>query len=223
MGNSLEKVFAEWGKDQCAESANLSGGLKKCYFDRGFSAMSFILFWVIFYQIFFIYHKCYNVPIFQIGKRQAYRERELRQDILVVCATTSFYTTIHYLMPRSYRAGMVSFIAVLRFNIMIMLTFYYLKMASEQIFSRIQYLRFKWTLLFTYAIFMSLMLFSSIAVYVQLDAGTYRPDQLCISWNFLSLRWGEIFCSMVFLIITVFVQIRVEDEFKKKLLKVNFE
>ena len=39
----------------------------------------------------------------------------------------------------------------------------------------------------------------------------------------MSLRWGEVICSIIFLIITVFVQIKVEDEFKKRLLKVNFE
>ena len=39
----------------------------------------------------------------------------------------------------------------------------------------------------------------------------------------MSLKWGELICSMIFLIITVLVQMRIEDDFKKKILKVNFE
>ena len=226
MGN---KFMQDLDTLQCDPLHSLTNdGLKKCYFDRAFSGCNFIIFWILFYQIYFVYHLNYNVPVFQIGMRQKYRTREHRQDILVICAISTFYTTIHYLTWHSYRAKMFSLIIILKFNVMMLITFYYLKMASEQIFQREQYLRFKWSLVATYVFFMTLMIYSMIKIYVLLDLGTSNPDgleadQLCISWNYMSLRWGEVICSIIFLIITVFVQIKVEDEFKKRLLKVNFE
>lgn len=39
----------------------------------------------------------------------------------------------------------------------------------------------------------------------------------------MSFKWGELICATIFLIITVLVQIKIEEDFKRKLLKVNFE
>lgn len=155
--------------------------------------------------------------------RQKFRTREYRQDILIICAISTFYSCIHYLSDYGYRSKTFPIISILKFNSMVLITFYYLKMASEQIFERDQYLRFKTALMATYIFFMSLMIYSMIKIYMIMDSGELETDQLCISWNYMSLRWGEVICSIIFLIITVFVQIRIEDEFKNKLQKVNFE
>ena len=126
MGNAFS-----W---QCEASDNLSDGLKKCYFDRIISLTSFIIFWFLFYQIYFVYYLTYNVPVFQFGRLQKMRTRDYRMDILLICAISSFYTTIHYLAWHEYRSRLFALITIMKFNIMILISYYYLKMASEQIF-----------------------------------------------------------------------------------------
>ena len=118
---------------------------------------------------------------------------------------------------------MFAIVSILKFNIMMLITFYYLKMASEQIFTRTQYIRFKWTLITAYSIFMTLMVYSALNIFIDLYSKAILHSQLCISWHYMSLKWGELICSVIFLIITVLVQIKIEDDFKRKLLKVNFE
>lgn len=46
---------------------------------------------------------------------------------------------------------------------------------------------------------------------------------LCISWTYMLPKWAQMICGLILLILTVLVNIKIEDEFKKKLLKVNFE
>lgn len=65
MGSGLSTLF----ESQCSDHSDLTGGLKMCYFDRGFAVCSFILFILYIYQIVFVYYKCYGVPIIQIGKK----------------------------------------------------------------------------------------------------------------------------------------------------------
>lgn len=72
MGNSWNGFADEmsaWWDEQCANEYNLGNGLKKCYFDRGFALFSFVIFWVLIYQIVWVYHNCYNIPIIQLGRK----------------------------------------------------------------------------------------------------------------------------------------------------------
>ena len=60
-------------------------------------------------------------------------------------------------------------------------------------------------------------------IYHDISSNQIESNQLCISWHYMSLRWGELISSIIFLIITVFIQIRVEEDYQRRLLKVNFE
>ena len=96
-------------------------------------------------------------------------------------------------------------------------------MASEQLFGRRQYLRFKWCLVTTYALFMLLMIFSMASMIMLIEGKFLKADQLCIDWHYMSMRWGMLICPIIFLVFTVIVQIKVEDEFKRQIMKVNLD
>ena len=59
---------------------------------------------------------------------------------------------------------------------MILITFYYLKMASEEIFKRRQYLIFKRVIIVSYLIVMAIM----IGCMVWIITNDYRGRELCV-------------------------------------------
>ena len=59
---------------------------------------------------------------------------------------------------------------------MILITFYYLKMASEEIFKRKQYLIFKRVIIVSYLIVMAIM----IGCMVLIITNDYRGRELCV-------------------------------------------
>jgi hypothetical protein len=190
---------------------------------RIYSLFSFVMFWILFYQWFFVYHMGYNVPIIQFFKLKDYKKRDYRLTILMISCLTSFYTTIHYLMPLSYQTRMFSIEGILRFTIMMLMIFYYITMATQPIFSKKEYSLLKYTLTGLYLFFMVFMIYSSIEVVNLLDHHKLLDTQLCISWNYMSVKWSQILCAFIFLIVAVYIQSRVEEEFKKKLLKINYD
>lgn len=114
-------------------------------------------------------------------------------------------------------------VGIFRFNLMMVIVFYYLKLVAENIYSRDFYNWFKWSLILIYFVFMLTSIYSAITIHVEIDDHRLEFGQLCISWHYQSLKWGELFCSIIFYIVAVLIQIKVEEEFKKKLLKVNFD
>ena len=48
---------------KCSDESYSELSKDKCYLDRSLSGLNFVLFWVLFYQIYFVYHLNYKVPI----------------------------------------------------------------------------------------------------------------------------------------------------------------
>ena len=218
MGNGFGQFFIDWGRDQCSKTNDLKFGLKQCYFDRGFSGISFIIFWILFYQIYFIYYRCFNVSIFQIKKhKRTFQQREWRMDILVVCAITSFYFVIHYLMTHEYRQNFFLIPSILRFNIMMLISFYYLKMASDLIFNKKQYYKFKRLMFSIYFIFMFALITLYVFVATDLSSGKLQLQNICVHKSYLAYKYSELICALIFFIVVVLMNIKVEMAFLKKL------
>ena len=200
------------------------GGKPKCYLDRSLSAINFVIFWVLFYQIYFVYRLTYQVPVIQLRcRKKQYKERDLRQDILLVSAITSFYTTLHYLTWPEYRAKLFGIIVILQFHIAVLIMYYYLSQASEQVFPKHQELKFKFAFGSLYFLFLIILFWSMISIIVMLDANQLNSQQLCISSNYMVIRWLLLIFPIIFLIITAYVQVRIEEDFQRKIEKVNFE
>lgn len=85
---------------------------------------------------------------------------------------------------------------------MILITFYYLKMASEEIFKRKQYLIFKKVIIISYLIVMATM----IGCMVWIKVHNLRGRELCVEPSFIILRFAALICSLIFLIITCFIK-----------------
>ena len=81
------------------------------------------------------------------------------------------YNAFHYFMPTQYRARFFSMIEILRFNIMMLFVSYYLRMASEELFKRKGYLRFKRLLVAMYIVFTCLMLTCGVIAWIELKSG----------------------------------------------------
>ena len=108
-------------------------------------------------------------------------------------------------MLYSYKIEMQQLVSLMRFNIMMLLTFYYIKIASEHIFAKEGQVRLKMIMVGIYAVFMIIMISACVGLAIDLDERNIREDQLCISSYNLMFKWSEIFCSIILLIITAFV------------------
>ena len=144
-------------------------------------------------------------------------------DILVFCAITSFYFVIHYLMTHEYRQNFFLIPSILRFNIMMLISFYYLKMASDLIFNKKQYYQFKRLMFSIYFIFMSALITMYVFVATDLSSGNLQLNNICIHKSYLAYKFSELLCALIFFIVVVLMNIKVEMAFLKKLQRVNFE
>ncbi len=106
------------------------------------------------------------------------------------CALSSLYTFFHYFMPVKYRTRMFWLIEILRFNIMMLFIKYFLNMASEELFKRKQYLKFKTVLWITYGFFTVIMFSSGGYALWDISSNEVEGQDLCRKIYYLSLRWG---------------------------------
>lgn len=105
-------------------------------------------------------------------------------------------------MDKTHRTRTFAVIELLRFNIMMAFIYYFLTAASEELFKRKQYLKYKTILIVTYSLFSVLMLACAIWCYVDVATMHTRGIEFCIKPYYLILRWGPFVASIVFLIYT---------------------
>jgi len=105
---------------------------------------------------------------------------------------------------------------------MLILCVHYLIQAADENFKDIYYIIFKLCLFTLYLIFMIYCIWGSYQVGQILSNFVISPTKLCIVWQHSSLKWVELISSVVFLIITVCVNLKIEINFKNKLHRVDF-
>lgn len=125
------------------------------------------------------------------------------------------YAIIHYrVMEESSRKYFHCILEILRTNVLLLVTFYYLKMASEELFTRQRYLLFKRTILIFYSLFMIFMCIGGIKVYFDIKNGT-TSDEMCINMAYLSFRWGPLLASLLLSVISICIWKTVSKLTKK--------
>jgi hypothetical protein len=115
----------------------------KCNSTMVYSAINLLIILLIVYQIYFVNWLCYRVPIIQKcgDERQS---TDHRQNVLLMALISCLYNVFHYLViDYSNRAKYNSIVEILRTDVLILITFYYLRCASEEILRRRSYLIYK--------------------------------------------------------------------------------
>ena len=116
------------------------------------------------------------------------------------------YAIIHYqIIEESSRKSFHCIIEILRTNVLLLVAFYYLKAASEELFSRARYLLFKRTIIIFYFVFMVFMCVGGVLVYNDIKSGEVTSDQICINVTYLSFRWGPMLASLLLSVISIFI------------------
>jgi len=136
-------------------------------------------------------------------------------DLLLVCLFSTGYNIVHYqFYPEQLRSLYFFIIEILRTNVMVLLTFYYLKMASSLL--KNQYQCFKYILAISYIVLMVMMTECGITLVIKQQKGLYKWNSLCSKIQFLALRWGPVIISFFFLIITFSIHCMIGKQFKKR-------
>ena len=113
------------------------------------------------------------------------------------------YNVFHYLViDYSNREKYNSIVEILRTDVLILMTFYYLRCASEEILRRRSYLIYK-QVIAGFFIFMTVIMISGgIVIFIKLRDGLSSKD-LCLEFQFLSFKWGPIISSFIFFILAI--------------------
>lgn len=146
--------------------------------------------------------KCYRVPIIQKCNNER-RSTDHRQNVLLMALISCLYNVVHYLViPYSYRAKLNSIVDILRTDVLIFITFYYLRCASEEILKRRSYLIYKQVIALFAILITFLMISNGIVIFVKLEEGL-KPRDLCLHMEYLSFKYGPAISSLIFLILAI--------------------
>ena len=127
-GNTMDSNYEQW---------------VKCNTTSVYSLFNIVIMILIVYQIYFVNWLCYRVPIVQKCNSDR-RSTDHRQNVLLMAFISCLYNIIHYLaIPYGKRAAFNSIVEILRTNVLILITFYYLRCASEELLKRRSYLIYK--------------------------------------------------------------------------------
>lgn len=123
--------------------------------------------------------------------------------MLLMALISCLYNVFHYLViDYSNRAKYNSIVEILRTDVLILITFYYLRCASEEILRRRSYLIYK-QVITGFFIFMTVIMISGgIVIFIKLRDGLNSKD-LCLEIQFLSFKWGPIISSFIFFILAI--------------------
>ena len=146
-----------------------------------------------------------------------------RQNVLLMALISCLYNVVHYLIiPYGKRAQFNSIVEILRTNVLILITFYYLRCASEEILRRRSYLLYK-QVIATFFIFMTVIMISGgIVIFYKIEHGHITSKQLCKEMEFQSFKWGPTISSFIFLILAIHLQCKlsiVHNKFRRKMKK----
>jgi hypothetical protein len=129
---------------------------------------------------------------------------------------TTVYNVWHYqIEPDHWRSRDYFVLEILNTNIMILLTFYYLKMASEHLLTKSQYKTLKRSLIVVYVFCMVYMTYCGIKLQEKVISGEVSWDQMCGDLLYDALRWGPAFVSVLFLAMAFFIHDMIRKQFKK--------
>lgn len=122
---------------------------------------------LIIYQIYFVNWLCYRVPIIQLcNERQS---TDLRQNVLVMALVSCLYNVVHYnYIDYGDRAKFNSIVEILRTDVLILITFYYLRCASEEILKRSSYLIYKKVIAIFFVLMTVVMISGGIVIFLKL-------------------------------------------------------
>lgn len=159
---------------------------------------------LLIWQIYFVNYKCYGIPIIQRCGQSNLRTTDHRQHILIIVFISSVYNVVHYqIMPKGNRSKLYSVIEIFRTNILLLVIYYYLRMASEEILKRHVYLIYKTSLKIYFIFINSLMIVCGIIIYHRINIEKTSGNKLCIELEFQLYRWGSAITSIIFLILAL--------------------
>ena len=119
------------------------------------------------------------------------------------------------------RAKYNSIVEILRTDVLILITFYYLRCASEEILRRRSYLIYKQIIAFFFILMTVMMISGGIVIYIKLRDGL-SPRDLCMEMQFLTFKWGPAISSFIFLILAIHLQCKISilhNKFRRKMKK----
>ena len=113
------------------------------------------------------------------------------------------YNVVHYsVIPYSSRAQFNSIVEILRTDVLILITFYYVRCASEEILRRRTYLIYKKVIAIFFIFMTFIMISGGIIIFVKIENGLSSKD-LCLELEFLSFKWGPAISSFIFLSLAI--------------------
>jgi hypothetical protein len=133
------------------------------------------------------------------------------------------YNIVHYLcIPTGYRAKFNSIVEILRTDVLILIIFYYVRCASEEIFRRKTYLIYKKVIAVFFLFMNGIMISGGIIIFLKLENNELSSTELCRELVYLSFKWGPAISSFIFLILSIHLQMRLSKihlKYRKKLIK----
>jgi polyferredoxin len=91
------------------------------------------------------------------------------------------YNVVHYLViPYGRRAQLNSIVEVLRTDVLILITFYYLRCASEEILKRRHYLIYKQVIALFFIFMTVVMISGGIVIFIKIENGGLSSKDLCL-------------------------------------------
>ena len=103
-------------------------------------------------------------------------------------------------MDFKFRGRLYGVIEILRTNILTLVIYYYLRMASEEILKRQSYICFK-RVLITFCIIINILMITCTGIlYVKMRIGEIKSNQICKMIEFTLYRWGAAISSLIFLV-----------------------
>ena len=136
----------------------------RCNTNASLAFMNLIVLALSFWQMYFVYYRCYNIPIIQKCGKKSKNTTDHRQNILLAVFVASTYNLFHYqIVNVKYRSKLYAIIEIMRTNILILVIYYYLRMASEEILKRHSYICFK-RVLATFCIVINILMITCATI-----------------------------------------------------------
>jgi hypothetical protein len=143
-------------------------------------------------------------------------------NVLLMALVSCIYNIVHYLViPYSKRAQFNSIVEILRTDVLILITIYYLRCASEEILRRRSYLIYKQCLGIFFIGTTVIMTSGGVLVFIKIENGLSSKD-LCLELEYLSFKWGPTISSLFLLILGIHLRLLLSyknRKYKRKLLK----
>ena len=159
--------------------------------------------------MFYVYWKCNGIPPIKPFWRKQTKmlSYDFRHYVFWMSLVMVTYNFFHYsILQDDKRAKHYGLIELLRFNVLILITLYYLRSSSEEILKRRKYLQIKKLLLTFYIAQMTISIIGGINLYIEVTYNNLKSDQFCVHWFFKILRYGSVLTMLLFLFIALQIQ-----------------